>query len=64
MPPPWMIVVHCFAHAVACEQGGMPDLGANQHATRPQCERALLEAAEKFKPAVGGYVFNCRRWPW
>lgn len=59
----WIIVVACI-EAVSCES---PDLGANDYATRADCERNLKQISEKWRPTKGNphaYTFNCRRWPW
>lgn len=58
---PWMIVVTCL-EAASCQS---PDLGANNYATRADCERDLKVIAETWKPKgkTHTYTFNCRRWP-
>lgn len=61
---PWLIVVTCLARAAVCDQIGTPDLGANNYATRADCDRALVQIAERWKPIAGAYTFTCRRWPW
>lgn len=57
----WFLEVRCIADLLLCMTllADVPPDTPRWHNTRAQCDMALIELAQRWRPQAGAWTFNC-----